>query len=280
MLKEYAAKDTDADGVPDWQELLYGMDPEDATSVRSDIKDSEALAQGLVRPTIEAPEGTIGSDIIASMPGVTPAPGSLTEKFALTFFETYVTTGGGEKLTAEALRSFVVSAVDEIRREATRDDAYVVADFVASEGATPSSYLAGAEQAFAKNALSLPESELTYFSDAVLKSDTNALAQVKRIGDHYVAIAEGLRGVAAPIALTSAHQSLTNAIARLGATIGDMASLTDDPVRAMIGFGNYEKDARSMIDGFKAVKKAYDATGAARTGAGAGFYALLSATSL
>ncbi len=275
VLKEYAAKDTDQDGVPDWQELLYKTDPADPNSVRSDVSDAEAIAEGLVEVTLDTPTGSVAGDIIANIPGKTPAPGSLTEKFALAFFETYATTGGGQKLSDSALRAFINGAVEEVRANATRADAYDAGDVTASSAATPSAYLAEAGRAFSENAREAEESELIYFSDAVLKGDTKALEMVRRSGEHYTAIAGDLIEVAPPSALSSAHLALANSVARLGATIADMATLADDPVRAMIGFGNYEKDAHAFAAALAGMKTAYDATGAAKTGAGASFYALL-----
>src|SRR3989344_3578766 len=48
LLKAYAAKDTDGDGLPDWQEALYGTDPTNPRSVQASMTDAEAVAKGLV----------------------------------------------------------------------------------------------------------------------------------------------------------------------------------------------------------------------------------------
>ena len=49
LLVSYASKDTDNDGLPDWQESLYGTDPNNAHSVNATVTDGEAVTQGLVK---------------------------------------------------------------------------------------------------------------------------------------------------------------------------------------------------------------------------------------
>ncbi|MDP3402478.1 MAG: thrombospondin type 3 repeat-containing protein, partial [bacterium] len=83
LLREYAAKDSDSDGLPDWQEALYGTDPFNPESFRVGILDGEAVAQGLIEPrvTVRAEKEPTNLD---SIPGTVAAPSSLTDRFSQT----------------------------------------------------------------------------------------------------------------------------------------------------------------------------------------------------
>src|SRR3569833_2132398 len=50
LLKAYANKDTAAAGLPDWQEALYGTDPNKAISNSFGIPDGEAAREGKLTP--------------------------------------------------------------------------------------------------------------------------------------------------------------------------------------------------------------------------------------
>src|SRR3989344_2462375 len=50
LLAAVATQDSDHDGLPDWEEALYGTDPKNADSKDLGMTDGEAVAQGLIVP--------------------------------------------------------------------------------------------------------------------------------------------------------------------------------------------------------------------------------------
>lgn len=88
LLASYVAKDTDSDGLPDWQEALYGTDANKADTDGDGISDGEAVRKGLLTPTAlssQLPSDPVGEDEV--LPGQAPAAGSLTEQFSRSFFQ-------------------------------------------------------------------------------------------------------------------------------------------------------------------------------------------------
>lgn len=252
LLKAYAAKDTDGDGLPDWEEALYGTNPNDAHSVRPDLTDSQAVAQGLVAPHYAgtAAATTTGESLASQVPGSAAKPGSLTDQFSQQFFDNYLSTRGSSVPSASDMQAFVTNAVSQLQASQVRTDAFSAADMKVS-GSGPDAlraYAANVDAAFAAHISRLPYSELTYFSDAVEKNDSGALASVAAIGLAYTNTSKSFLAVPVPTEAANAHLAIANAMARLGTTITDMSMVNDDPIRAMVALGNYGDDTANLAN--------------------------------
>ncbi len=251
LLKEYAAKDTDTDGLPDWQEALYGTDPTEAESFRAGILDGEAVAQGLVQPKVAVRAPGEPADI-DSIPGTVAAPDSLTDRFSQTLLSQYLLGRGETPPSSEEIASFVETGVENLRDESASPDRFSPKDIRTSSetgSAALIRYAAEVESAFQSNSVSEGKSELTYFSEA-MKGDAAALAEIKQLSDAYADIANALMGISVPAEAAQAHLAIANALAHLGETSADMAAMETDPVRALMGISLYGGYAEDLIAGF------------------------------
>ena len=169
LLKAYAAKDTDADGLADWEEALYGTNPRDAHSVRENLTDGQAVAQGLATPRYAGQPAADSASSPVEVPGPAAAADSLTEQFARLFFNNYMATRGDTPPSADQAQAFVQDAVKSLEQTRVRPDAFSVSDIqVSGTGAVAlKAYAAQADAAFGAHTVQLPFGELAYFSDAV-----------------------------------------------------------------------------------------------------------------
>lgn len=273
MLKAYATKDSDGDGLPDWEEALYGTDPTNAHSVRASLTDSQAVAQGLVTPQYATtPAAPHISSKQTEVPGNAAAPGSLTDQFAQLFFSTYMNQRGAVAPSADDLQNFVQSAVAQLETTQVRINAYSTSDMhiVGQGGSALKLYAAAIDDAFTKNTVQLPYDELTYFADATEKNDPTALANVAKIGSAYLAIARASAAAPVPQEAASAHLAVVNAMARLGNTISDLAAVNDDPIRAMLGLQSYPGDVAQFATSLTAMNAVFAADGVQLTDIDAG----------
>lgn len=269
LLKAYSTKDSDGDGLPDWEETLYGTDPNNARSVRASITDSQAVAQGLVTPQYAAAPAptSAGSPKTLDVPGASAAPGSVTDQFSQLFFSTYMNQRGATPPTADETQSFVQNAVAQLEASRVRAAAYTTSDTnVKGQGVSSlKAYASGMDKAFADNAVHLPFDELTYFSDAVEKNDSTALSHVQEIGTAYTKTASEAVKVPVPEEAAAAHLAVVNAMAQLGNTIDDMASVNQDPIRAMLGLQSYPADAEQFATALQAMNAVFVADGVTLT---------------
>lgn len=263
LLKAYATKDSDSDGLPDWEETLYGTDPNNAHSVRPSLTDSQAVAQGLATPqyqnTAAATQTGAGSPKTVAIPGPTAAPGSITDQFSQLFFSTYMNQRGDAPPSADQMQSFVQSAISELESSRVHPAAYSTSD-VQTKGQgvdVLKAYAAGMDKAFTDNTVNLPYDELTYFSDAVERNDTTALSHVQQIGTAYSKIAQAAVKVPVPQEAAAAQLAMVNAMAALGGAITDMASVNQDPIRAMLGLQEYSGDVAQLISALQSMNAVF-----------------------
>ena len=251
LLREYAAKDTDSDSLPDWQEALYGTDPTNPESFQAGIKDGDAVAQGLIQPKVAVrAEGEMTD--IETIPGTVAGPNSLTDRFAQTLLKQYLQNRGETPPTSEEIVAFVEAGIQNLVAESDSSARYALAD-VKLSGETGTvglqSYAAMMEGAFARNTVPADRNELSYFSDA-LSGDTASLRKIGEISQAYKDIATALIAVPVPSEARQAHLSIANALVHMSETSADMAAMETDPLRALMGIGLYEKYATELVAGF------------------------------
>ncbi len=251
LLKEYAAKDSDTDGLPDWQEALYGTDPLNAESFKAGTKDGDAVAQGLVEPKVAVRPEEEPTDL-SSIPGTLPAANSVTDRFAQTLLKKYLLGRGETPPTSAEIVAFVTASIDDLANESTSPVTFKPSDVRAGSGtgtAAMTTYAAQMEAAFAANTVPADRNELSYFADAV-KGDDSALKKIGDISKAYKNIASAIMKIQVPAEARQAHLAIANALMHMSETSGDMSMMETDPVRALMGIGLYERYANEVVAAF------------------------------
>lgn len=251
LLKEYAVQDTDTDGLPDWQESLYGTDPRNPESFRAGIKDGEAVAQGLIEPKVMVRAQEEPTNL-ETVPGTAGAPNSLTDRFAQAFLTRYLNNRGELPPTAESMQSFVEAGVADLIATSAVPDRYALSD-VRTSGSSGTealrSYVVAVEAAFDAHEIPGRRSELAYFSDA-LRGDVRALSFIDDVSEEYENIARDLMGINVPSEARQAHLAIANALVRLSEASADLASMDEDPLRALVGITLYQRYPDELIAAF------------------------------
>jgi hypothetical protein len=251
LLREYAAKDTDTDGLPDWQEALYGTDPANPESFQLGIKDGEAVAQGLIAPKVTVRAEDEMTDI-ATIPGTAAAPNSLTDRFAQTLLTQYLQNRGENPPTSAEIVTFVEAGIKDLSASASSPDAFSSVDVrVSATGGDAGlrAYAAQVDAAFAQNTVPTEKNELSYFADA-LAEDARALRKIGEISQAYEDIANAMMRIAVPSETRQAHLGIANALMGMSAVTADMASMKEDPLRALMGIGLYEREGARLTAAF------------------------------
>ncbi|MEK7601889.1 MAG: thrombospondin type 3 repeat-containing protein [Patescibacteria group bacterium] len=258
LLVTYAAKDTDTDGLPDWEEALYGTDPDNAHSVNAQVTDGEAVNQGLVKPKFATATTTPVN--ISSIPGVTAGATTVTDQFSRKLFEQYLSTRGATPPTQADIVKFVEAGVGDLKASQVVPDAFNQGQIrVSGEGPEAlTRYAADLEKTFAANTTPTTKSEVEYFSDAVNKGDAASLAKVTLIGTDYQKIAQAMMKISVPKEAAAAHLGLANSLMHMSDVILDLASIKVDPLRAMIGLSSYENTLQQMARSLSLLNTVFD----------------------
>ncbi|MDB5264985.1 MAG: hypothetical protein JWN64_556 [Parcubacteria group bacterium] len=262
LLKSYAAKDTDGDQLPDWQEALYGTDPNNPESVRKGTKDGDAVSQGLVKPKVLTATST--SLVNTPVPGVNAGPTTVTDRFARSLLTQYLKTRGPTPPTPAELSAFVEQGLQSFKAEEIETDTYSTSDIVAGGSGADAlaTYAANLEQVFATYTVPTDKTDLEYFSDAVSKNDSSAITKLFAISKSYAAIARAAMKLSVPSEARNAHLSIANALMHMSETTADMAATKTDPVLAVFGIGMYQERGANLGRAFANLNGVFDAVGA------------------
>lgn len=257
LLVSYASKDTDSDGLPDWQESLYGTDPGNAHSVNASVTDSEAVAQGLVQPKFKT--ATSSAPSASSIPGPDSGPTTLTDQFGKDLFGQYLLSVGKGQPSSAEVAAFVEQGVAVLKQNHATPDTFNQGQ-VKVFGTGPDallSYAATVEKIITRVDAGKSKDELSYFSDAVYKNDAKALSMVKKYSSDYATAGRALMGVAVPKELATAHLKLANGLMQVSESLGDMSVIQTDPLRAMLGMATYKDTSTEGRDALKDMSQVF-----------------------
>lgn len=258
LLKAYAAKDSDSDGLPDWQESLYGTDAQNPHSVDEKLTDKEAVDQGKVEPKFKSetapPEKVTASDI----PGNLPAEDSLTERFSKQFFKKFMMSSyAGTAPSSEEVQVFVTSIIADLDSQLAPIPSFSEKDIRFSESNSEDliRYIIGIENQYAINTQNLDTSkdEISYLYEVLIENKYDSLPKIQALGKAYGKIAEGMKTIAVPKEIVSGHLELMNATLGLSASIEDMAAFREDPVRTLLGIQRYQSARIQYIESLKSL---------------------------
>lgn len=272
LLSAIAAKDSDGDGLPDWEEALYGTDSHATDTFKLGMTDGEAVSRGLVVPKAIADISVATSSPDTSLivdPSLPPAPaeGTLTAAFAKNFFTLFLVAkqnnGGADLSEAE---------MQQVANEALRSLAATIApapDFKSAKDITVSGSGADALKAFAvsaetiliKNTANATTSEIQYLTDAVENGNTEALTHIASIAKAYRDSAVGLSVLPVPRELAAHDLALINALMRVSQIATDFTKVNTDVLATMLALQQYPQAVFALGTAFANIGTTYKAAG-------------------
>jgi len=258
LLKAYAAKDTDADGLPDWQEALYGTDPDDASSVQDGMNDGAAVAAGLVKPKFESEEIPEAVDS-STLPGSPPAPLSLTEKFSRVFLESYMNASGGQPMAAADQQALVSFLLRDFSAKASEDlkSSYTLSSVRQSTSVSTDTYVASVEQVMlAYQSPDNAASPLALAQDYIEVGDESAKAKLDALARMYANKANALASVVAPVRFSAQHLQLLRSYDTLAKATNAVASYKEDPLLVLGALSLYQPAASEFMGALRVLSSA------------------------
>jgi hypothetical protein len=253
LLKEYASRDTDNDGLYDWEESLYGTDPSNPNSYSKDMTDGEAVAEGSLKPATREEEEVNVDEIIAGLPGVEAAPGTITREFARSFISDYIKTQSiGTSQEKEVAEAFVASSLAKLLSEHALKDPYGQEDVRLGTSGTVAlrTYVASVEQTITSRPLDAESDPAVYFDVVVRTGDESAQKKLALLSNTYTEVTKAMLNLSVPPEALPSHLALVNALSHMGTLTGNMAKFSTDPLRGFIGLAQYEQGAEALTLAF------------------------------
>lgn len=270
LLRAIATKDSDGDGLPDWEEALYGTSPTVTDTNHLGMTDGDAVLKGLIVPKAiadiplaPASPVTYGEDGLPT----TSVEGTLTASFAANFFSLYLAakqTNGGADLSEADMQNIANRAMQSLSSSVVpAPDFKTAKDLrVAGSGAEAmKAFAADAEAVLRKNTTTAVKSELLYLQDALQKGDTTAYANISSIAKGYRESAIGLSVLSVPAELASTHLTLINALMRTSQVADDFAKAETDPLTTMLALQQYLPATTALSTTFVNIGQIYARVG-------------------
>lgn len=233
-------KDSDGDGVPDWEEALWGTDKNNPATFG--MPDSEYIANKKKELKIES--------------SVNETKLTETEKFARDFFASYSlmkSSGGADK---NAINDFS-NALGQKAVNPNLPDKYGEADAktINSEDlASKQAYYNSVRNLF-KNyqsaglgeELSIISGQLKNSQGGDLAADSSKNEKLISIANAYEEFAKKLMGIGVPKSLLDYHLRIANNSNNTGISVANMAKMANDPLVGLAGLSQYQKYSDGLI---------------------------------
>ena len=233
-VKEIVQKDTNKNGIPDWEESLWGLDPmKDGPENKEFILAQRAiLAEKGIDSSTESGTGvsdeneTLSREFFAIIMAIQQS-GNLDEASLKAISDTI-----GENISA--------SPIPDVY---TRSGLTIKADSEAANEA----YFEGIKGVLLKYQDKDIGDELTFISQGIDRSDPQAIAIAGNIAQSYKAFGKDLMKVAVPSSFAAVHLSLANNYDKTGRSIDGMLTLLTNQIAGMKALINYNTYSDALV---------------------------------
>jgi len=233
-------KDSDNDGLKDWEEQLWGTDPNNPDTNGDGIKDAEEIRMG-INPLGKGPDDKLATDTIQKK--VNPSIESdLTETDKVSrelFAKLLAAKRDGKNVSVTDYNNFLLEAIANSPEGNTT--VYRESDFkkVADTKTAIRDYGNALAKISAEKAKEFPGNELTIFDDATNKNDPKILDGLDSPINRYKAIRDEMLLMSVPSTAVSIHSKIVNLFSLMITGIQNMKYIFTDPIKAVNGVSLY-----------------------------------------
>lgn len=261
-LEAFKQADTDGDGLPDWQETLYGTDPKKADTDGDGTPDEEELKSG--RDPIKAntakagltPNDKIDPQIIEQTKKAEAEFENLndTEKFARSFLSQYFATQPTDrKLTEEELNSIAGQMVSKIEPDSFKDK-YTEADIKTMTNPDVkklSNYVIAISNILTKE---ITKNMTLSINIANSSSESDGYSNLKKLDpiiNLFYSSADKIIKMESPEDVANYHLIIANDVYKLAELLKYVAQLNKDPLKSIKGLQGYKITYEDAMENYK-----------------------------
>jgi len=240
-INELLQKDSDGDGVMDWEEGLWGTDPNN-TKTFNNMPDLEYVKSK--REALQTPDGN----------GLDNSSLSETDKFAQQFFASIAALKQSGQIDADTIKN-VSTTLGQTIVDPTIINKYTNQDIKISESDSiekQKTYYLNIKKLFenySKKGLG-NEAEITSIlasSGITAEEKIKYTNQLSQIADAYQEYAQKIIVTQVPRSLISYHLAIANSANNTGIAVRNMVKVTDDPIVGLSGLSQYQKYSEELI---------------------------------
>ncbi|MBI3273600.1 MAG: hypothetical protein HYZ69_00495 [Candidatus Colwellbacteria bacterium] len=257
----FANKDTDGDGLKDWEEVLWHTDPNNPDTDGDGTKDNdEILAKR--DPTKAGPSDELDALTKIDDPGSSmekgkqeEQPNTLTNQLARDFSDAYLRRkfSGSGAIDQNDLSKLLFSDLTEKLTKKNTDSPkvfFTASDFQIISDSSPTAlrrYFNTIGKIFSRPRGVPNQNELQFTFDAISGKDGKNFEELFVYRDSYRAIVEDMKAVAVPEIMMPSHVYIANSFWRLSIIAERMSSFEKDPVAGIATLNDYLIEAQRSL---------------------------------
>lgn len=240
-LTDLIQRDTDGDGIPDWEEALWGTDPHKKVTF-NDMPDATYIENKKKELKIES--------------SVNETKLTETEKFAREFFTSYSAMKSSGQIDNNTINNFSDTLGQKIV-DPTLIDRYTNTDVKINSNDNPASeqgYYLDMKNLFKNYQKAGIGNELDIISAGIgsdpaggVVSDPNQYAKLSTIADAYQNFAKKTMELSVPQSLVEYHLRIANSANNTGISVLNMGKIVADPIVGLSGLSQYQKYSDSLV---------------------------------
>lgn len=272
LLKQIASKDSDGDGLPDWEEALYGTDPKSTDSKKLGISDAEAVAKGLIVPKVPADAEAInpgsGEKVLIDGSLPVPAQGTLTRAVSEHIIASYTAAlqrSPSGTLSAEDVQRLVQEIVQGLDSSfgappdfKKKSDLHITKN---NDLQSLKNFATDAEAVLLVNKANATNTPLGYLQSYLQEGDSTALLKLQALAKLYQDSAAGLSVLPVPESIAGDHLAMVNAFSRFGRVAKAFTQADTDPLVTMLALKQYQDVIKQLGDSFLNINLAFKKAG-------------------
>lgn len=215
--------DSNNNGIPDWQETLWGLDPKgDGVKNKQIIEDKQAA--------LDAKNGTTDTTPLT--------PANETDQFAREFFATIASLKQAGTLDQNTISGLATQLSQNVGDKMTIPDTYTTTDI--QTGGTAKTYYSALKNIITSNGSPVLGNEFSTLADAIGNEDQASLSKLGSSADTYDNVAKAMKSIPVPAGEEKDHVSLMNSYTNIGTGLRNMTDTLDNPMMGMIGITQYK----------------------------------------
>ncbi len=231
-ISDLAEKDSDADGLADWEESLWGTDPGKTDTDNDGISDKKEVDQkkaGLDAASDSATEGEALTE---------------TETFSRELFASIAALKESGNFNSSSLQDLAQTISQNAGDEQIMLDSYVGADIKVTQ-ATPASistYYKALFSVLQKYDNAGFGTELAKIEAGLEAEDSEKINELHAIAAAYKNLSEDLMHMTAPADAVAMHLESANSANNISVSLENATHIYDNALRGLIGLSQYETE--------------------------------------
>lgn len=245
LREQVIEKDSDGDGLRDWEEELWGTDPFKVDTDGDGVLDGEYVRNRVADKEVE--EIVNFEDL------------NFTQRFSREFFGEFLEARADGEVTAAEQERLLVSLLSGVDASLPRAQAPSTLQTTVTSEESVSAYVRDLAAAIiTASPEGITESELDLLERGLEEKDPALLEDVSRIGGGYGELADALKEITPPSQLRNAHAGLITASTRLSVIIESFGAAYEDALLALAYLPSYEPEALRLSDAITSIGNVTD----------------------